>query len=204
MFLTGAGIAPEAKDWLHCNSLYYWPQNRDLLMSCRHQDWILKIDYNNGSGPGNILWRMGPDGDFTFNNIVSDPYPWFSHQHEAGFENNGAGPLTVFDNGNTRVEAPPVGVGFGNSRGMALNVDENSMQVTPVLSVDLGVYSSALGSAQMLFNGSYSFQPGIPNSYTIEILPSPGTIVGTQVLSVKGQISYRSWRMPNLYSPPIT
>jgi arylsulfate sulfotransferase len=92
MFLLGPGIAPLAKDWLHANSLYYQPQDGSIVWSSRHQDWVIKVDYNNGSGTGNILWLMGQDGDFTFNNIYNDPWPWFSHQHEAGIENGGLGP----------------------------------------------------------------------------------------------------------------
>ena len=34
------------------------------LLSMRHQDWVVKIDYRNGGGNGDILWRMGVDGDF--------------------------------------------------------------------------------------------------------------------------------------------
>jgi arylsulfate sulfotransferase len=207
--LLGAGIAPKAHDWLHSNSLYYRPQDGDILFSTRHQDWILKVDYNHGSGTGNILWRMGLDGDFTFLNNFNDPYPWFSHQHDAGIESNEV--LTLFDNGNTRISPPPLGLGYGNSRGMALTFDEGSMQVTPVLSVDLGVYANAMGSAQLLANANYFFLPPIVlvtlNSvagYSIEILPTPGTDTGTQVLNLEGPEHYRAWRMPNLYSPPST
>ena len=204
IFFLGPGIAPKAMDWMHTNSIYYSPQSGDFLLSSRHQDWVMKIDYNNGAGTGNILWRLGLNGDFTFNNINNDTYPWFSHQHDAGMENNGSGPLTLFDNGNTRVAAPPVGLGSGNSRGMALVLNEATMTATPVLSADLGVFAGALGSAQLLFNGNYFFQPGIPNSYDIEILPTSGTITGTQVLNVQGPVSYRSWQMQSLYNPPIT
>ncbi len=31
----------------------------------RNQSWILKIDYANGTGTGNVLWKLGQDGDFT-------------------------------------------------------------------------------------------------------------------------------------------
>jgi arylsulfate sulfotransferase len=211
VFLLSANIAPKAKDWLHANSLYYWPQDGNIIWSSRHQDWVMKINYANGVGNGEILWRMGRDGDFTFNNITNDPWPWFSHQHDVGIENNGAGPLTAFDNGNTRVSPPPLGLGSGNSRGMSLTVDETTMQVTPVLSVDLGVYGAAMGSAQLLSDGNYFFLP--PNvlvnisliaGFSIEILPTPGTITGTQVLNLQGPEHYRAWQMPNMYLPPIT
>ena len=222
IFLLGSGIAPLANDWLHANSLYYWPKDQlgnigNIIWSSRHQDWVMKIDYRNGSGTGNILWRMGPCGDFTINNLFSDPWPWFSHQHEVGIENNGAGPLTMFDNGNTRVSPPGnstgciPGVGSGNSRGMALTVNEALMQVTPVLSVDLGVFANGLGSIQLLSDGNYFIQPGVvvvtlssTSSFSIEILPTPGTDTGTQVLNIQAPEAYRAWQMPNMYSPPIT
>ena len=204
LFLAGtAGVTTLANDWLHSNSLQYRASDGDLILSIRHQDWVTKLDYRNGSGTGNILWRMGPEGDFTFNNINNDPYPWFSHQHDAGFESNGV--FTAFDNGNTRVSV----LGSGNSRGMSLNVDEGSLTVTPVLSEDLGYFAFALGSAQLLSNGNYHYQPGIvaPNNYdySIELFPLAGTTSAIQVFNLESATSsYRSFRMSDLYSPPTT
>ncbi|HXM43042.1 MAG TPA: aryl-sulfate sulfotransferase [Bryobacteraceae bacterium] len=221
MFLLGPGIAPLALDWLHANCIYYDPQDGSLIWSLRSQDWLVKIDYNNGSGAtGNIVWLMGPDGDFSFNNIYNDPWPWFSHQHDPGIQGNGLGALTLFDNGNTRVAPPPLGLGSGDSRGMALTVNVTpglpcapSMppcgQVSPVLSVDLGAFSQAMGSADVLSDGNYFFlAPFRPYSQTvegsssIEIFPTPGTDTGTQVWNASGTQSYRGWRMANLYQAP--
>ena len=220
MELLGTGIAPSGKDWLHANSLYFWPQTNDIIWSSRNQDWVMKLDYNNGAGTGNILWRMGPCGDFNFNNIYNDPWPWFSAQHDVGLESNGNGPMTVFDNGDTRVSPPTgpgsssgcmAGVGHGNSRGIALTFTESNLQVTPVLSADLGVYSTADGSAQLLSNGNYFFVPAVvlasltsEIAYFIQILPTAGTDTGTQVLNVQSTDVYRAWQMPSFYNPPIT
>jgi arylsulfate sulfotransferase len=55
IFLLGAGIAPQAHDWMHSNSAYYWPQSEDLVISNRDQDWVIKIDYKNGTGTSNVL-----------------------------------------------------------------------------------------------------------------------------------------------------
>ena len=143
VFLLSPGnIASVAHDWLHANTLYYWPNSGgsskttgDLLWSSRHQDWVMKIDYQDGAGSGDIIWRMGPSGDFQFENAYNDPWPWFSHQHDAGIENGGTGPMTLFDNGNTRVSQPSLSTGgvpgLGgscgpndcDSRGMALTFD---------------------------------------------------------------------------------
>jgi len=227
--LLSSGAAPAAHDWLHMNALYYWPATQDgvskgdLIISSRHQDFVMKIDYRDMAGTGNILWRMGPGGDFTFNNTNMDPWPWFSHQHEVGIENGGMGPMTLFDNGDTRISAPGASTGgtpgLGTacgpndcySRGMALTVDEATMQVTPMMSQDLGVYSGADGSAQLLADGNYFFLPAVvikgPNNafcQSIEIYPTAGTVNGTQVLNLQTAESYRAWQMPSLYDPPIT
>jgi hypothetical protein len=207
LFLAGTpGVTTQANDWLHQNSLYYDPANGDVIVSSRHQDWLYKVDYNNGTGTGNVLWRMGLDGDFTFENINNDPYPWFSHQHDAEIYNTSTGELTVFDDGNTRVAPPPIGLGSGNSRGMSLTVDETNMTVTPLLSQDLGYYSFALGSARAMGNGNYFFQPGdvtaTNSSYAMEVLPTAGTVNGTVVYNLQSATSYRAWLMPSLYTPP--
>jgi len=234
VFLLGPGVSPEVHDWLHGNSVYYWPHDGaappstapgDLIWSSRHQDWVMKISYQDGAGTGDIIWRMGPSGDFNFVNTYNDPWPWFSHQHEAGIENNGLGVFDAMDNGNTRV-SPPTGPGSStggvpglgtkcgpsdcHTRGMALTLDESALQVTPVLSVDLGVYSSAMGSAQLLADGNYYFLAavavvaGAETGYDIQIQPTAGTDTGVQVMNLVGPPSYRSWQIPNLYSPPIT
>ncbi len=232
IFLTVTGISPKATDWLHANSIYYWPapQNGnttggDLIWSSRHQDWVMRVDYRDGKGTGNILWRMGPGGDFTINS--SDPWPWFSHQHDVGIEDNGKGVMTIFDNGNTRL-SPPSGPGSStggtpglgdtackpndcHSRGIVVKFDETAKTVTPVLSQDLGHFSTAMGSAQMLSNGSYFFVPTIVLltatdivAYDEEIQPTTGAETGTTVLNLRSPEVYRGWQMPSLYAPPTT
>jgi hypothetical protein len=132
----------------------------------------------------------------------SDPYPWFSHQHDAGFEIGGNQILTLFDNGNTRRTVFP----SATSRGQTLLIDELHKTASLLVNVDLGVFAFALGSAQRLPNGNYMYQPGIfpfgapPTfSQTIEIFG--GT---TQVLNMQGPTSYRSWMLSSLYAPPLT
>jgi hypothetical protein len=53
--------APVAHDWLHGNSLQLTPDG-NILYSARYQDWVIKIEYRNGAGSGQVLW---PGGDFT-------------------------------------------------------------------------------------------------------------------------------------------
>jgi len=194
-------VSGKAKDWLHGNALFYSPTDGSILFSMRHQDWVVKIDYGNGSGTGNILWRLGAGGDFTMNS--SDPYPWFSHQHDPGFLQGGTSLIEMFDNGNTRVAPPPVGLGSGNSRGYVLSLNEASKVATPVLMADLGVYSLALGTSQQLSNGDYQFEAGYinfaaPYSQAIEVHPDSSLGFTTQSM---GTLVYRNIRMVSLYIP---
>ena len=199
IYLVNGGVA---QDWLHGNALYYTSADGSILFSMRHQDWVIKIDYGNGTGTSNILWTLGKGGDFAINS--TDPYPWFSHQHDAGFVQNGTSTLALFDNGDTRVAPPPLGLGSGDSRGYVLSMDYTTMTVTPVLLADLGYYSRALGTAELLANGDYSFEAGIApttpsTNNAIEVFPN-----GTLGLTIRGNgyICYRAIRMVDLYTPP--
>jgi arylsulfate sulfotransferase len=203
---TGAGggcppynLAANANDWTHGNSIQQTPDGH-LLYSSRHQDWLIKINYNNGEGDGGVIWRLGKDGDFRFNS--DDPYPWFSHQHDANFPSSDASTLLVFDNGNTRIGANQT----GNSRGQAIHLDEQSRTADLVLNADLGVYSLALGTAQKLPNGNYNFNAGYvmdPSSpagssaYAVDV-----DAAGKVVYKAKANgIVYRWIRMTDLYTP---
>ena len=191
-----------AQDWLHGNALYFAPSDGSILYSMRHQDWVVKIDYGNGSGTNNILWTLGKGGDFTI--ASSDAYPWFSHQHDPGFLQGGTTMLAMFDNGNTRVSPPPLGLGSGDSRGYVLNIDEVHKVVTPVLLADLGYFSVALGTAEQLSNGNYHFEAGWANvvppySEAIEVFPDGTLGFTTQIV---GTLCYRNFRLLSLYTPP--
>ena len=185
-------LAPKANDWTHGNSLSLTPDG-NILYSARHQDWVIKIDYGNGLGTGTILWRLGRDGDFRF--ISSDPYPWFSHQHDANLDTNGV--LTLFDNGNLRNAANA----NAHSRGQVIQLDEQNRTATLLVNADLGSYSIALGAAQVLPDGTYHFHMGDiqPSSTTriVEVDSSGNLVYDMNV----GEIQYRSFRMRDLYTP---
>jgi hypothetical protein len=193
----------KAADWLHTNCLDYIPSSGDLLMSMRSQDWVAKINYKNGTGDGTVLWALGEGGSFSINS--SDPLAWFTHQHDAQYEMGGTTVLSLFDNGNTRRAQNPGTV--QNSRGMVLSLDEVNMIATPILSVDLGTYSRAAGSAQRLDNGNYSFDNALigpandPYSEHVEITPSSTSTGGVVNYKLRGATySYRHYRMASMYS----
>ena len=51
-------------DWTHANAVIYSPDDGNLIVSFRNQNWVAKIDYRDGRGDGSVLWRFGPGGDF--------------------------------------------------------------------------------------------------------------------------------------------
>jgi hypothetical protein len=203
---------PQANDWIHANSVQYTADG-NLLLSERSQDWVLKINYGNGSGDGHVMWRMGPFGDFTIVNPPSgtcgDPhvFPWFTHQHDAAFQvQTGATELmTVFDDGNLRHQQ----CGAGNSRGMVLSVSEITHTVYIQTLADLGQYSLALGSAQLLIAPPNAIYANWGNG--LLILPSGNAGDSTET-DLNGNIvyqlqakdwSYRTYRARDLYTPTL-
>lgn len=191
------GVVPllPAVDWLHVNAVALSPTDGNLILSVRHQDWVIKIDYRNGDGDGHVVWRLGEGGDFTVNS--TDPDPWFSHQHNAHYIDDHT--LILFDNGNTRQATDP----NAHSRGQVWTLDETNMTATLVLNADLGNYSFRLGSAQRLSNGNYSFMSGsqgqvpppLQFAQTIEVLPD-----GTPSYVLQYPLAeYRSYRVRTLY-----
>ena len=191
-------LASTANGWLHSNSLNYIPGSGDILISMPEQDWVIKIDYKDGKGSGKVLWRLGLDGDFKAKS--NDEYPWFSYQHDVGFDPPGSNRLIVFDDGDRRKKKFPK----ANNRGQVWELDEKAMTATLLVNADLGVYSPAIGSAQSLSGGGYSFESGFINLPAVSSrateVGADGKIVYAQ--QTDGAGTYRSFRVPDLYTPP--
>ena len=197
---------------MHSNSVQLTADG-NILLSERSQDWVLKINYKNGQGDGSVLWKMGPYGDFTITNPPQNPcgdpnvYPWFTHQHDAAFQiQNGALEVfTTFDDGNLRVQQ----CGGGHSRGVVFYISESTHTVRIQTLADLGAYSQALGSAQLLISPPNSVYASFGNG--LLELPNYASQV-TEIDAVSGAIvyqlqagwwSYRTYRQQDLYTPTL-
>jgi hypothetical protein len=161
----------------------------------------VKIDYRNGAGTGDILWRLGLGGDFQISS--PDVYPWFSHQHDPNFLADNQ-TLLVLDNGNTRINQ----LGSGNSRALILSIDEQARTATINTEADLGVNSAALGTAEPLDGGGGHFlagffpDPDVPLNRITQIYDLDPSGAITSILRVYAQ-EYRNIRMSDLYTPPV-
>jgi len=210
-------------DWTHGNAVVYSPEDGNLLLSMRHQSWILKIDYNNGAGTGNILWKLGYQGDFALS-PVDDPSIWFSFQHFPSIvsQNGPQTTLAVWDNGNTRVMDTSgtlctngASIGSPNacfSRAAVFQIDESTRVATLAWQDQPGNQSIWGGSINQLANGNVEFDmnaPGFAPSPNVasEIqevtqTANPQTVWKMDILPIPNY-AYRAYRVPSLY-PGVT
>ena len=196
-------------DWTHSNALVY-TQDGNLLLSMRGQSWILKIDYADGAGNGDILWRLGQGGDFA---ISGGDSQWFYGQHYPTILNvdGSKSTLSVFDNGNFRIDSNNVACGSSTSapacytRAAILQIDE----LTKTASVDWeyqpGFFSFWGGAVTVLPNGNVEFdssQPDQLQSLIMEVTRTNPEVVW-QMSVTGGEHAYRGFRIPSLY-PGVT
>jgi arylsulfate sulfotransferase len=212
-------------DWTHSNALLYSANDGNLILSVRNQSWILKIDYQNGTGSGNILWHLGYQGDFAVTNEgvpSDDPSLWFSLQHFPIIlsQNGPVTTLGIFDNGDLRVYASNGTLcSFPNiatphtplcySRPVIFQVDESSMVANIVWADPLKYYGQWGGAINQFANGNVEFELNAPL-----VLPVPNLasyiqeVTGTSDPQVVWQMNffpatayaYRAYRVPSLYN----
>ena len=202
-------------DWLHSNSLVYSPDDKALVLSMRHQAWIIKINYDDGAGDGSILWTLGYQGDFNLlpgsTNAMS-PVDWFNAQHDANIissNTSGAIDILMFDNGNQRI-LDSSGTLCGPttkpcaSRVPIYHVDENAKTAEITWIDDLApVFSSFGGNARLQANGNIEFDecasslaPPTADIFEVTKTKPPQTVWH---MHINGQNSYRTLRIGSLY-----
>lgn len=201
-------------DWTHSNSLLYSKDDGDLLLSMRHQNWIIKIDFANGQGSGNVLWRLGQGGDFK---LVggNDPADWFYSQHGIAYfspNTSGVFKLGIMDNGDDRPAAAgapacPIAPNPPNascySTVPVLQVDETAMTATLVFHYvpPANMYSFFGGDVADLPNGDleadFCAAAGGAVVQELNMTGSSPQLVWQAV--TKGTNQYRAERLPSLY-----
>ena len=205
-------------DWTHTNAVLYSADDGNLIISIRHQNWLVKIDYADGTGAGDILWHLGYQGDFTLLNAdgTSDTNAadWFFAQHGPSFvtsNTTGKFTLALFDNGNDRgvtvVAGGTCGVTgqpacFSTVPILELNEAAGSMTATLTFNPTAPTYSNFGGNAAVLKNGNVEYcesagGPGLAGDiYEVTQSSTPQTV---WQMVVTGQFAYRGQRIPSLY-----
>ena len=203
-------------DWTHSNALVYSATDGNLLLSSRNISWITKIDYQNGQGTGDVLWRLGRNGDFNLvgSSTVPKPGPsdWFYNQHFPVFlspSTAGVFTLGVWDNGDTRPD-PNTGLSCGTagaapcySRGITLQINETARTAAITFDDNLPLFALCCGNIGILGNNDFEFGAGAESltpsfsGQVLEVTPSGSQTVWQ--LTIENQFSYRAFRMPSLY-----
>ena len=197
-------------DWTHTNSVAYSPTDGNFIVSIRHQDWVVKVDYRDGKGSGDVLWKLGKDGDFALQGGV-DPTDWFYAQHDARFIGDttaGKFVLSVMDNGDDRKLPPGVSCGTGNDPACQystipiMQIDETAKTASFLFHQVLPsyLYSNWGGNVAPLANGNIEYflsgSPGGSQLFEVTNEPTPRTVWN---LTMPGCGSYRAFRLPSLY-----
>ena len=194
-------------DWTHVNAVLYSADDGNLIISSRHQNWLIKIDYENGTGNGDVLWKLGYQGDFA---LVggTDPTDWFYAQHGPSFvSKNTAGNFAraVFDKGNDRVFPPGAPCDSEEacfySTAMILQIDEIARTATLVFHPHAPSGSYFGGNAEVLHNGDFEYDQTVSKQDTssiFELLPQSSPQIVWQML-VAGRYVYRGQRIASLY-----
>jgi arylsulfate sulfotransferase len=200
-------------DWTHTNAVIYSPDDGNLIVSLRHQNWIVKVDYYNGTGTGDILWHLGAGGDFKLL-AGTHPQDWTYAQHGISFttpNTTGIFGLAVMDNGDDRqYPGGPVGSTCGTGGSPAcystvpvLQINESAKTATLEFHQILpsSLYSFFGGNSLMLSNGDIEYDlaglaPEGSQVFEVTNEPTPQTVWN---LKLNQNYAYRSYRLPSLY-----
>jgi arylsulfate sulfotransferase len=198
-------------DWTHGNAILYSTDDHNLLFSMRHQNWIVKIDYQDGSGSGDILWRLGPGGDFK---LVggTDPTDWFYAQHGPSFlskNTTGVFQLGVMDNGDDRqfpanvVCGQPAQPPCHYSTAPVFQIDEAQMTATLLSNYTPppSLYSYFGGDVNPLTNGDIEvdFCAVQTGAVVQELSESTGTTEVVWQATTPAASQFRVQRLASLY-----
>lgn len=204
-------------DWTHTNAVIYSHSDGNIIVSMRHQNWVVKVDYNNGSGTGNIIWHLGEGGDFKLVGGV-DPTDWQYAQHGPNItttNSSGIFGITMMDNGNDRqYPGGPVGATCGTNGAPAcystvpifqLSESTQTAEQTATLQFHAiypgPLYNAFGGNSEMLANGNVELNLCALANGTSQVMEvtnqsNPQTV---WTLNTAKYNFYRANRLPSLY-----
>lgn len=198
-------------DWTHSNGMLYSTDDHNLLLSMRHQNWIIKIEYLDGQGSGKVLWHLGEGGDFKLVG-ATDPTDWFYAQHGMSYftpNTTGVFRIGLMDNGNDRIF--PSGAVYCKpympvtatcySTVPVLELNENNMTATMVTHYvpPPSYFSFFGGNASLLDNGNIhvDFAAAPTGAIVQELNPQASQVVWQGTTPNSDQ--FHAYRLPSLY-----
>jgi hypothetical protein len=198
-------------DWTHSNGMLYSSDDHNLLLSMRHQNWIIKIEFLDGAGSGKVMWRLGEGGDFKLVD-GTDPVDWFYAQHGMSYftkNTTGVFRLGLFDNGNDRLfPSGQVRCAPGNSVPPScyssvpvLEINENARTATLVMHYipSPSYFSFFGGNAEVLANGDIEADFAAIYSGAVVQELDPMTFQVVWQGTTPAAYQYHASRVPSLY-----
>ena len=155
------------KDWFHNNALWYDRNDNAIVLSGRHTDCIVSIDYDTGE----LKWILGdprtwPEDKqrYLFRQVGDGDFDWFYEQHGCLVAPNGD--IMCFDNGRFRSKIrEEFLLNKDNfSRGVRYRINREDMAVEQVWQYgkELGedFYSSYIGNVELYGRDWYMVHSG--------------------------------------------
>ena len=182
-------------DWFHNNSVDFDEENQSIILSGRHQDAVISIDYNTGD----LNWIVGdPTGwpeafQSYFFTPIGDDFEWQWSQHSAKVLPNNN--LAIFDNGNNRSKDPYqyLNANDNYSRGVIYHLDTENMTIEQVYEFGKergrSFYSPYISEIDYLGENHYLIHSGGIGSLNGNALNQPayfteGAILSSQTVEV--------------------
>jgi hypothetical protein len=198
-------------DWTHSNDMAYSSDDHNLLLSIRHQNWIIKINFLDGQGSGAVMWKLGEGGDFKLTG-GTDPTDWFYAQHGLSYfspNTTGVFRLGLMDNGNDRifptgqVQCKPLAPSSSSCYSTVPVLELNETNMTTALVTHYvpppSYFTFFGGNTERLPNGDIHANFTAPLSGTIvQELDSEAKQVIWQG-STPGANQFHAYRWPSLY-----
>lgn len=195
-------------DWTHANAVFYSPNDGDLLLSMRHESWIIKIDYENGTESGDVLWTLGNGGDFTLSGGTA-PQDWFYGQHDPSFvgsATSGQFSLAMMDNGYGRMMADGSqctssgSACYTTAPVIAINEAAKTANITFRQTVPAAQFAIWGGNAEVLANGDMEYDLcSEPDGSEVDEVTTTNPSQSVWTLKETGENLYRAMRIPSLY-----
>lgn len=122
-------------DWTHANHLHYDVARDEVLVSLRHQSWVVAVNRTDTT----LAWRLGADGDFALTAGT-----WFEAQHSAQLLDDGS--MLLFDNRAISAEVSAVQV---------LTLDHAALTATETLRFPVNAKVHGGGDVERMPNGNF-------------------------------------------------
>ena len=176
-------------DWFHNNSVDFDETNQAIILSGRHQDAVISMDYESGQ----LNWIVGDPTGWPeemkpyFFTPTKDPFEWQWSQHSAKILPHQN--LAIFDNGNNRSKDPYqyLSANDNYSRGIVYHLNTDAMTIEQVFEFGKtegsSFYSPYISEIDYLAPDHYLVHSGGIGTINGEALNQPAYFYENAILS---------------------